>query len=335
MRVTNKMKRRANEAVIRFLSNVDSATRGEIVEGSLKCYGLTEAELDDNSPRSKNSIIRSYISTAINELINKKDIIRRGERYSLAKEELVIIKEELVEAEIKELLQRGAYTKNELFRLLESHFGTDMTSSFKDDYSLHSVAGTVLFNLLAADEIEFVDGKYRDITPEDLVEDTATPLPESEFKPRFFKRLWLMGGKFFESFVANLLEKYFTLSGKMVVYCDITGGSDDGGLDVELEIVDYLGFVETIVAQTKCRDRAHVTEKEVREFYGAMNAKRATRGIYVTTTHFHESAQDFMDAIGDLVGIDGEKLFNLVKRTSYGINKHKDGYTFDEAIFNR
>lgn len=335
MRVTNKIKRKANEAVIRFLSNVDSAKRNEIVEGALKCYGLTEKELEDFSPRSKNSIIRSYISTAINDLINKKDLTRHADSYSLAKEELVIIKEDLVEAQIKELLQGGAYTKNELFRLLESHFGTDLTSSFKDDYSLHSVAGNVLFNLLGSDEIEFVDGKYRDITPADLNESMDTPLPENEFKPKFFKRLWLMGGKFFESFVANLLEKYFTLSGKMVVYCDTTGGSDDGGLDVELEIVDYLGFVETIVAQTKCRDRAHVTEKEVREFYGAMNAKGATRGIYVTTTHFHESAQDFIDAIGDLVGIDGEKLFNLVKRTSYGINKHKDGYTFDEGIFSR
>lgn len=335
MRVTNKIKRRSNEAVIKFLSNVESATRNEIVEGALKCYGLSESELEDFSPRSKNSVIRSYISTAINDLINKKDLERKGDKYSLAKEELVIIKEELVEAEIKEILQRNAYTKNEIFRLLETHFGTDTTASFKDDYSLHSIAGSVLFNLLGSNEIEFIDGKYRDVTPEDINEKLDTPLPENEFKPKFFKKLWLMGGKFFESFVANLLEKYFTLSGKMVVYCDITGGSDDGGIDVELEIVDYLGFVETIVAQTKCRDRAHVTEKEVREFYGAMNAKGATRGIYVTTTQFHESAENFIDAIGDLVGIDGDKLFSLVKRTSYGINKHKEGFTFDEAIFNR
>ena len=47
MRVTNKIKRKANEAVIRFLSNVDSAKRNEIVEGALKCYGLTEKELED------------------------------------------------------------------------------------------------------------------------------------------------------------------------------------------------------------------------------------------------------------------------------------------------
>ena len=335
MKQTNKMKRKTTEAVIKFLSNTQSATRNEIIEGALLCYGLTDAEREDNSPRSKNSVIRSYISTAINDLINKKDLIRKNDRYSLAKEELIIIKEDLVEAEIKELLQNGAYTKNEIFRILESRFGTDTTSSFKDDYSLHSVAGNVLFNLLQSDEIEFIDGKYRDITPDDTEENNDTPLPENEFKPKFFKKLWLMGGKFFESFVANLLEKYFTLSGKMVVYCDITGGSDDGGLDVELEIVDYLGFVEKIVAQTKCRDRAHVTEKEVREFYGAMNATRATRGIYVTTTHFHESAENFIEAIGDLVGIDGDKLFELVKRTSYGINKHKNGYTFDETIFNK
>ena len=335
MKVTNKIKKKSNEAIIKFLSKVEGATRGEIIEGALKCYGLTDTELEDFSPRSKNSLIRSYLSTAINDLINKNDIIRQNDKYSLAKEELVIIKEDLVEAEIKDLLQNKAYTKNEIFRLLEIRFGTDLTSSFKDDYSLHSIAGNVLFNLLQNDEVEFVDGKYRDITPEDINEISDTPLPENEFKPKFFKKLWLMGGKFFESFVANLLEKYFTLSGKMVVYCDITGGSDDGGIDVELEIVDYLGFVEKIVVQTKCRDRAHVTEKEVREFYGAMNATNATRGIYVTTTHFHESAENFIEAINDFVGIDGEKLFSLAKRTSYGINKHSDGYTFDDAIFNR
>ncbi|MBO5313197.1 MAG: restriction endonuclease [Clostridia bacterium] len=335
MRVTNKMKRKATESVIRFLSNVESATRAEIIDGAILCYGLTEQELDDLSPGSKSNVIKSYLSTAINDLINKHDIKRKGELYSLAKEELVIIREDSVEAEILDILQDGAYTKNEIFRLLETRFGTDQTSSFKDDYSLHSIAGTVLFNLLHNNEIEFIDGKYRDITPEDMNEGLEMPLSENDFKPKFFKKLWLMGGKFFESFVANLLEKYYTLSGKMVVYCDITGGSDDGGIDVELEIVDYLGFIEKIAVQTKCRDRASVSEKEVREFYGAMNASGATRGIYVTTTSFHESAERFVDAIGDLVGIDGDKLFNLVKRTSYGIHKHRDGYTFDEAIFSK
>lgn len=32
--------------------------------------------------------------------------------------------------------------------------------------------------------------------------------------------------------------------------------------------------------------------------------------------------------------IDGDKVFELVQKTTYGIRKNKDGYFFDETIFN-
>lgn len=334
MRITNKMRKRALNSIVRYLSMQGGATRNEVIEGALSSYGLSKTELEDFSPKSKNSVIRSYLGTALNDLLNKKDIRRVGEIYSLAKEDLVIISENECQNEIMFMLENGAYTKEEIFARLEEIFGTKKTISFKDDYSLRTIAGSVLSELVIREELELVNSKYSIKTePDSSIFDT--PLPENEFKPRFFKHLWLMGGKFFESFVGNLLEKYYTLSGQMVVYCDITGGSDDGGIDIVLETVDYLGFSEKIVAQTKCRDRAHVTEKEVREFYGAMNAINATRGIYVTTTHFHESAEDFIDSIHDLVGIDGEKLFELIKKTRYGIKLCDGGYTFDTAIFTR
>ncbi|MBQ8546234.1 MAG: restriction endonuclease [Clostridia bacterium] len=334
MRITNKMRKKALASVVSYLNEVGTATRNQIIDGALIHYGLTKKELDDFSPKSKNTIIRSYIGTALNDLMNKKDIKRLGDSYSLAKEELVIIREDECETKIKEILELGSYVKEEIFQRLEKYFGTGATLSFKDDYNLRSIAGNVLFNLVDSGEIELVGGKYSSKASSDY-EIYDTPLPENEFKPKFFKALWLMGGKFFESFVANLLEKYYTLSGQMVVYCDITGGSDDGGIDIILETVDYLGFGEKIVSQTKCRDTAHVTEKEVREFYGAMNAVGATRGIYVTTTHFHTSAEYFLDSVSDLVGVDGEKLFELVKKTRYGIKKCEGGYTFDTAIFTR
>ncbi len=334
MRITNKMRKKALSSIVKYLSEVGTATRNQIIDGALFHYGLTKRELEDYSPKSKNTIIRSYIGTALNDLTNKKDIKRTGDTYSLVKEELVIIREDECETKIKEILESGTYAKEEIFQILEKHFGTQETVSFKDDYNLRSIAGNVLFNLCDSDEISLVNGKYS-LALADENEIYDNPLPEEQFKPIFFKNLWLMGGKFFESFVANLLEKYYTLSGQMVVYCDITGGSDDGGIDVILETVDYLGFSEKIVSQTKCRDKAHVTEKEVREFYGAMNAIGATRGIYVTTTHFHSSAEYFLDSVHDLVGIDGEKLFELVKKTRYGIKKCEGGYTFDTAIFTR
>ncbi|MBQ3018870.1 MAG: restriction endonuclease [Clostridia bacterium] len=334
MRITNKMRKKALNAIVRYLSMNGASTRNALIEGALNGYGLSKTELEDFSPKSKNSVIRSYLGTALNDLMNKKDIKRVGELYSLAKEEVVIISEDECRTEIMNMLERGAYSKEEIFDSLEEIFGTKRTISFKDDYSLRTIAGSMLSELVNTDEIELINSKY--VLKND--DDSAifdTPLPENEFKPKFFKQLWLMGGRFFESFVANLLEKYYTLSGQMVVYCDITGGSDDGGIDIVLETVDYLGFSEKIVAQTKCRDRAHVTEKEVREFYGAMNAMSATRGIYVTTTYFHSSAEYFLDSVSDLVGIDGEKLFTLIKKTNYGIKRCEGGYTFDTAIFTR
>ena len=333
MRITNKMRKKASNAIIRYLSENKSATRVELIEGALLTYGLSKSELENYSPKSKGSVIRSYLSTALSDLINKQDIKREDEKYMLAKDEIVIIREDECEKKILSLLGGGAYTKEEIFKKLESYFGTDKTLSLKDDYSLRTIAGGTLAALVSDGTLEIVGSKYVKGCEKCLNLDT--PLPENEFKPLFFKQLFLLGGKFFEGFVCNLLDKYYTLSNKMVVYCDVTGGSDDGGIDIVLETVDYLGFGEKIVAQTKCRDRAHVTEKEVREFYGAMNAIGATRGIYVTTTYFHESAEYFLDSVSDLVGIDGHKLFELVKKTGYGIKTVRDGYTFDNTIFAR
>ncbi len=331
MRNTNKMQKKATNAIIRYLSINQSATRTELIEGALLTYGLSKSELENFSPKSKSTTLRSYLSTALNSLIIKGDIKREGERYMLAKDEVVIIREDECEEEILKMLECNAYTKEDIFERLEEHFGTDKTLSLKDDYSLRTIAGGVLASLVSSDTLEIVGSKYA--KKREKCTKLDTPLPENEFKPIFFKQLFLMGGRFFESFVANLLEKYYTLKGQMVVYCDITGGSDDGGIDVVLETVDYLGFVEKFAAQTKCRDRAHITEKEVREFYGAMIASGATRGIYVTTTYFHESAEDFIDSVSDLVGIDGHKLFELVKKTGYGIKISSGGYTFDTTIF--
>lgn len=334
MKITSKMRKRALSSIIEYLTSVEDATRNEIFENAISLCGLKCEQLYDTSPKSKYSILKSYLGTALNDLINKKHILRVGDRYKLAREEFIIVKEDMAHDEIKNYLSTGLYTKDEIFTHLEQFFGTDATISTRDDYSLRSIAGNILFDLAQNGEIEIIDGKYTSSRELEIHTKLDTPLPENEFKPKFFKGLWLRGGSFFESFVANLLEKFFSLSGKMVVYCDVSGGSDDAGIDVVLEIVDYLGFVEKIKVQTKNRDKAQVNEKEVREFYGAMNAQRGTRGIYVTTTYFHPSAQDLIDSLDDLVGIDGDKLWDLIKRTQYGIIKSKDGYSFDTEIFN-
>ena len=308
------------------------STKKEIIEGALSLYGLTPKEIESTGPKSKGGLVRSYLSTAFNELLTRKDIKRYDNGYALTKEELVIVQEDQCETQILKLLHKREYTKNELYNQLDKFFGTDLTPSTKDDNNLHSLAGSVLVNLLDSNKIQLIDGKYREkLLP--VSETDNTPLDEEQFKEKLYKRLWHMGGKNFESFCASVLEKYFSMTGQFVIFCDITGGSDDGGIDIILETIDGLGFYEKIMVQTKCRDRALITEKEIREFYGALNVLGGTRGLYITTTDYHYGAKKLLDSIDNCVGIDGDKLFELIKKTEYGICKTKNGYAFDTAIF--
>lgn len=333
MKINSKIKKRVVSKMVEFLARVESATRNEIVEGTIGLMGIKPTQGCAINPKSKYCTIKSYATTVLNDLLVKKDIKRQGDRYSLAREEFIIVHEDLVESEIRAYISDNLFTKEEIYSYLEEFFGTDTTASTRDDYSLRSIAGNILTNLCSKGEIELINGKYTKKSASESLQSLDTPLGESEFKPKFFKALWLRGGSFFESFVANLLEKYYSLNGKMVAYCEVSGGSNDGGIDVVLKVVDYLGFTEKIKVQTKNRDKAQVTEKEVREFYGAMIAQKGSRGIYVTTTRFHQSAEDFIESVDDLVGIDGDKLFQLVKRTQYGIIKTAQGYQFDTEIF--
>ena len=335
MKVTNKMKEGCVNSIVEFMKTHTSSTKNEIIEGALLIYGLTQKEIEATTPRSKGGLLRSYMSTAFNDLLTKKDIERVDNGYALLKEELVIVTEEQCEAQILKMLQGKSYSKSEIYSSLDKHFGTKKTPSFKDDNMLHSIAGNVLVSLIESNQIECDKGRYQRKSLPDIDVSDNIPLPENEFKEKLYKRLWSMGGKNFESFCANVLEKYLTMTGQFVMFCDVTGGSDDGGIDIVVETVDGLGFYEKIMAQTKCRDRAHVTEKEVREFYGALNALGGTRGLYITTTVFHQGAIKLLDSLDNTVGIDGDKLFELIKKTEYGICKTKNGYVLDPANFKK
>jgi hypothetical protein len=76
MKVTSKMKSKCVNSVIEFMKTNLDATKNEIIEGALLIYGLTPNEIAQTSPRSKGGLLRSYMSTAFNNLLTKKDIER-------------------------------------------------------------------------------------------------------------------------------------------------------------------------------------------------------------------------------------------------------------------
>lgn len=335
MKISAEDKQKVVKSIVKFLSTSSGCTRNEVINGTLLCYGFSKQEIANaHGATAKVNCIRSYIGTALTDLISQGDVvIDKSKRYSLAKEQLVIVKASKCRSEIFRLLGSKSIKKADLYLCLQKKFGTDKTVSKEDDNSLRQIAGQIVAEEKAAGNIQEDDGVLSLAVKKCPTAYTSSPLPEEQFVPLFISRINDLGGDFFEKFVANMLEKYYLINGRDVLSCEVVGGCDDGGVDVIMETEEDLGFVEKIIIQAKNRKSTPVTEKEIREFYGVMNAQRGTRGIFVTTSTFHPSAEKLLLSLPNCVGINGNKLFSLVKQTVYGIHKTKSGFTFDNTIF--
>lgn len=335
MKMTSEAKEKALREVTGFLSAGHAYTRSEVIDGVLSRYDFSEKEKREKSnPNAKVNLARSYIGTTLTNLVTSGDVVvGKDKKYSMKKEKVVVVESAQCRTVVFSLLARKPMTKSELFSALEKHFGTDKTASAKDDHAVRGLAGQILGAAVAKKQLLLENNTYS--LPVEKVKKIypKEPLDETAFRPVFLDRLCDMGGAFFERFVANMLEKYYLITGRDVLLCDVVGGSDDGGVDVIVDTMEELGFVEHIMVQAKCRRNIQVTEKEVREFYGALNALGGTRGIFVTTSTFHPCAEKLLLSIDNCVGLDGNKVFNIVKQTAYGIHKTKNGYTFDNTIF--
>ncbi len=334
MNISTNIKQQIMSQISSILASKKSCHRKELVQSVLQNFGVDEAKLSSPNPSSREAMLKSYATTAINELVSRGDIVVENGEYHLLRDMEIVVELSKCEELIFKMLTRKPCTKKEIFKNLERTLGTDRTATKRDDQKVHSLAGQVLYRLQEEDRV-VRDGDVYKLIVAPPTKECKYFSTEGEFQSAFLQRLCEMGGSFFEHFTAGLLEKYFVMIGREVLSCAVTGGSSDGGVDIVIETMDGLGFVEQTMVQTKCRANIHTTEKEIREFYGAVNARKGTRGIFATTATFHPGAINLLHSLYNCVGIDGDKIFELALQTGYGIQKTKDGYSFDERIFSR
>ena len=296
--------------------------RTGLIEKCISRIGLTAEELRDKSAGSVQNNLRSRIGTVINEM-HTRDLIGLDEvgRYYLISARPVIIRIERCESEILKALTKSDLTKFELRDRLKAVFGTDKTATTRDDDTLSTYMGQLLKRFTAEGVIILEDGLYK-LSPK-LTASADNINAIMTLKSDFLARLHAKGGEFFENYFMTLLKKYSEKHGKKVLECYVTGGSEDGGIDGVMKTEDSLGFREITMVQTK--NRVDIpNETDVRGFYGAVCAKRGTRGIYATTSDFHSGANKFLDSLDDCVGINGDRIFGMAIECSYGI-KRRDG----------
>ena len=105
---------------------------------------------------------------------------------------------------------------------------------------------------------------------------------------------------------------------------EAVGRSGDGGIDGVIK-EDRLGL-DVIYVQAK-RWEGNVGEPQVRDFVGALQGKRARKGICITTSEFYSTAQTYISTIDSrdskVILIDGKQLADYMIEHNVGVSTTK------------
>jgi restriction system protein len=97
------------------------------------------------------------------------------------------------------------------------------------------------------------------------------------------------------------------------------GRSGDGGVDGAVP-QDVLGLDVVYIQAKRYRPGSSVPVSAVREFAGSLDARKARKGVFVTTATFPRSAAAFIGAVpSKIVLVDGEALADLLIRYDIGV----------------
>lgn len=125
--------------------------------------------------------------------------------------------------------------------------------------------------------------------------------------------------KFFEKLVVELIVK-MGYGGSIKDAGEVLGRTGDGGIDGVIK-EDRLGLDKIYIQAKKWTD-APVGTAELRNFVGALQEKKANKGIFITTSRFVKNTQEYVDKVGgNIVLIDGEQLAKLMIDYGVGVSR--------------
>ncbi|MDP6659335.1 MAG: restriction endonuclease [Candidatus Poseidoniia archaeon] len=157
-------------------------------------------------------------------------------------------------------------------------------------------------------------------TPEELL-DAAYSNIRSELSSEILTRVKRSSPSFFEKLVVELLLE-MGYGGSRKEAGKAIGKSGDEGIDGIID-EDRLGL-DTIYIQAKKWENS-ISRPEIQKFVGALQGKRAKKGIFITTSEFTKEAIRYSKNIENtVVLIDGNELTDLMIEFNVGVNLHSN-----------
>ncbi len=160
------------------------------------------------------------------------------------------------------------------------------------------------------------DLKYEDTTPEELIGIGHQKL-QADLASELLDRIKDCSPSFFEKIVVELLVK-MGYGGSRQDAGKAIGKSHDEGIDGIIK-EDKLGLDIVYIQAKKWANP--VSRPEIQKFAGALQGKRARKGIFITTSKFSKSSIEYVSMIeSKIILIDGEQLAKLMIEHDVGVS---------------
>lgn len=297
--------------LLRFTDRkADETSTGEAVEVLAKEFGLTDEDLKEILPSGIQSTFVNRVGWA-STYMKKAGLLEATRRgyYRITSRGQELLKKQPKSINVKLLRQYPEFLE---FQQLKGTRGGQRTKASREDLDISTATPS-----------ESLEAAYENLRDE-LVEELLTKLKSSS--PFFFERI-----------VVELLVK-MGYGGSRADAGRAIGKSGDGGIDGIIK-EDKLGL-DVVYIQAKRWDNNPVGRPDVMQFAGALQAQKANKGIFITTSRFTDDARSYVSQIGSkIVLIDGEQLTNLMIEHDVGVStvslypvKKIDADYFDESI---
>jgi len=154
-------------------------------------------------------------------------------------------------------------------------------------------------------------------TPEERIEEARREL-EANLKAEILDRVRQMLPADFEQLIIQLLVRMNYGQGREEL-AKALGGSGDGGVDGVVH-QDPLGLDRVYIQAKRYREGNNVGPDAINSFIGALNIKKANKGLFVTASGFSKQAREHATASSlHVVLIDGDRLAELMIRHGVGV----------------
>ncbi|MGQ0542621.1 MAG: restriction endonuclease [Blastocatellia bacterium] len=156
-------------------------------------------------------------------------------------------------------------------------------------------------------------------TPDELLHDSYAAI-RLTIASDLLEKIKQMSPAFFERLVVELLVR-MGYGGNLEDAGQAVGKSGDGGIDGIIK-EDRLGL-DVIYLQAK-RWENTVGSPEIQKFAGALQGRRAKKGVFITTADFSKGAREFASHIENkIILIDGTELAELMIDYNVGVSTER------------